>query len=73
MSARARTYFHCCSGDVDPQRLLDPARQVSELEGRLSDERDLDADAGALLVLPERIAGVEPLDPDLIAAIRARL
>lgn len=46
---------------------------VVELEGRLSEERDLDADAGALLVLPERIASVEPLDPELIEAIRARI
>lgn len=32
-----------------------------ELEGRLCDELDLDADAGTLLVLPERIVAVEPL------------
>lgn len=46
---------------------------VVELEGRLSDERDIDADAGALLVLPERIASVAPLDVDLIKAIRERI
>jgi len=46
---------------------------VVELEGRLSDERDLDADAGALLVHPERIVGIEPLDAELVAAIRAGL
>jgi hypothetical protein len=46
---------------------------VVELEGRLSDERDLDADAGALLVHPQRIVGVEPLDAELVAAIRAGL
>jgi len=45
---------------------------VVELEGRLSDERDLDADAGALLLLPERIVGSAPLDTELIAAIRER-
>jgi hypothetical protein len=45
---------------------------VAELEGRLSEERDLDADAGALLLLPERIVGAVPLDPQLIAAIRER-
>jgi hypothetical protein len=45
---------------------------VVELEGRLSDERDLDADAGALLLLPERIVGATPLDAELIAAIRER-
>ena len=46
---------------------------IVELEGRLSDERDLDADAGALLVHPERIVEVRPLDSELIAEIRARL
>jgi hypothetical protein len=45
---------------------------VVELEGRLSDERDLDADAGALLLLPERIVETTPLDTRLIAAIRER-
>jgi hypothetical protein len=45
---------------------------VVELEGRLSPERDLDADAGALLVLAERIASVAPLDLELIGAIRER-
>jgi hypothetical protein len=46
---------------------------VVELEGRLSDERDLDADAGALLVHPERIVTMQPLDPELVAEIRANL
>lgn len=46
---------------------------VVELEGRPSGERDLDADAGALLVLPERIASVNPLDVELIRSIRKRL
>lgn len=46
---------------------------VVELEGRPSEERDLDADAGALLVLPERIASVAPLDIELIKAIRERI
>jgi hypothetical protein len=45
---------------------------VVELQGRLSDERDLDADAGALLLLPERIVETIPLDTGLIAAIRER-
>jgi hypothetical protein len=48
-------------------------KMIVELEGRLSDERDLDADAGALLVHPERIVAVRPLDSELIAEIRARL
>ncbi len=46
---------------------------VVELEGCLSEERDLDADAGALLVLPERIASVGPLDVELVKAIRERV
>jgi hypothetical protein len=45
---------------------------VVELEGRLSPERDLDADAGALLLFPERIVETSPLDRRLIAAIRSR-
>jgi hypothetical protein len=43
-----------------------------ELEGRVGEERELDADAGALLVHPERIVEARPLDPELVAAIRAR-
>jgi hypothetical protein len=46
---------------------------VVELEGRLSDERDLDADAGALLLIPERIVETVPLDAGLIGTIRDRL
>jgi hypothetical protein len=45
---------------------------VVELEGRLSEERDLDADAGALLLMPERVVEAVPLDTRLIAAIRER-
>jgi hypothetical protein len=45
---------------------------VVELEGRVSEERDLDADAGALLLLPERIVETVPLDTRLVAAIRER-
>jgi hypothetical protein len=47
-------------------------RVIVELEGRLSDERDIDADAGALLLMPERIVETTPLDTRLIAAIRER-
>jgi hypothetical protein len=43
-----------------------------ELEGPISEERDLDADAGALLVCPERIVSVTPLDSTVVEAIRAR-
>lgn len=165
MAEASRTYFHCCSGKADPERLLDPEQQftepwgsrdhgrcdkcggagttlyrcrscvetgaradcpacqgrvrfretcpaclgdghidhtrraglavfpareglyrylaeknanvegklVVELEGKLSEERDLDADAGALLVMPKRIASVGELDVELIEAIRERL
>jgi hypothetical protein len=45
---------------------------VVELEGPIGEERDLDADAGALLILPRRLVAVEPLDADLVLAIRAR-
>jgi RecJ-like exonuclease len=47
-------------------------KAIVELEGQLGDERDLDADAGALLVHPERIVEVQPLDVELVEAIRAR-
>jgi hypothetical protein len=46
---------------------------VVELEGRLSDDCDLDADHGALLVFPERLVSVEPLDPETVASIRDRV
>jgi anti-sigma regulatory factor (Ser/Thr protein kinase) len=48
-------------------------KAIVELEGGLSEERDLDADAGALLLEPSRIITVQPLDIDLVKAIRARL
>jgi hypothetical protein len=165
MAGSERTFFHTCEVDVDPQRLLDPAEQVTrpwggpdhgacdkcggegrtlysccscletgaapdcpacqgrvrfreicpaclgngridhtvrhgvaafpsvaglyrylagepeaqiegkaivELVGPISDERDLDADAGALLICPERIVSVAPLDPSIVEAIRQR-
>jgi hypothetical protein len=48
-------------------------KAVVELEGRLSDEPDLDADAGALLIHPERIVATQPLAVELVEAIRSRL
>jgi hypothetical protein len=48
-------------------------KAVVELAGELSEDRDLDADHGALLVLPERVVSVEPLDPGLVASIRDRV
>lgn len=48
-------------------------KAVVELEGMLSGERDLDADAGALLLMPQRVVQTMALDTRLIAAIRERL
>jgi hypothetical protein len=45
-------------------------RMIVELQGRLSEERDLDADTGALLLLPERIVASQPLDAELVAMVR---
>lgn len=45
---------------------------VVELEGNISDDLDLDADEGALLVHPTAIVGIRPFDEELIDAIRAR-
>jgi hypothetical protein len=46
---------------------------VVELEGELSEDIDLDADHGALLVFPDRLVAVEPLDPAVVASIRDRV
>lgn len=46
---------------------------VVELAGELSDDRDLDADHGALLVLPDRVVSVEPLDPETVGSVRMRV
>ncbi|HEV7770721.1 MAG TPA: hypothetical protein VGO66_08710 [Solirubrobacterales bacterium] len=43
-------YRYLAERDADPE-----GKVVVELEGTLSEERDLDADAGALLVHPQRI------------------
>jgi len=45
---------------------------VVELEGKPSEDFDLDADHGALLVFPDRLVSVEPLDPAVVASIRDR-
>lgn len=66
--ARAGLYRYLAEKNADVT-----GKVVVELEGRLSEERDLDADAGALLVLPERIASVAPLEVELIEAIRERI
>lgn len=46
---------------------------VVELAGELSEDCDLDADHGALLVFPDRVVSVEPLDADAVASIRDRV
>jgi hypothetical protein len=48
-------------------------RVVVELTGELSEDFDLDADHGALLVFPDRVVSVERLDPEVVAAIRDRI
>jgi hypothetical protein len=45
---------------------------VVELAGRLSEDVDLDADHGALLVFAEEVVSVEPLDAEAVRAIAAR-
>lgn len=45
---------------------------VVELAGTLSDDCDLDADHGALLIYPEHLVSVERLDPEIVTSIRAR-
>jgi hypothetical protein len=44
-----------------------------ELIGELSGERDLDADAGALLVIPAQIVARHEIDRAYVAALRERL
>lgn len=46
---------------------------IVELDGALSDDVDLDADEGALLVKPERIVSVRPFHADLLADAAARV
>lgn len=61
---RAGLYRYLAERDAKPE-----GKVVVELEGRLSEERDLDADAGALLVHPERIVTIRPLDAELLARL----
>jgi hypothetical protein len=46
---------------------------VVELVGEVSDDRDLDADHGALLVFPRELVSVEPLDAQVVRSIRDRI
>ena len=47
--------------------------EIVELDGDLSDDLDLDADYGALLVHPTRIVGRFPIDEERIEELRGRL
>ena len=49
---------------------LDEGCMVVELVGPESDDKDFDADEGALLVRPTAIVGVQPVDRDRIAELR---
>jgi hypothetical protein len=44
-----------------------------ELEGKRSDDVDLDADVGALLVLPSQIVDQRPIDGRLVEEVRSHL
>jgi RecJ-like exonuclease len=46
---------------------------VVEVAGSLSEDCDLDADHGALLVFPEQVVSVERLDPEVVTSIRDRV
>jgi hypothetical protein len=65
--ARAGLYRYMAERDADVAGSV-----VVELEGELAEERDFDADSGALLLAPRRIVEAHPFDPELVEAIRAR-
>ncbi|HKH65093.1 MAG TPA: hypothetical protein VKA35_06485 [Solirubrobacterales bacterium] len=46
---------------------------VVEMVGELSEDRDLDADHGALLIHPEELVSVEPLDAEVVHSISNRV
>jgi hypothetical protein len=58
---RAGLYRYLAEREVD----LD-GRLIVELDGALSGDLDLDADAGALLIRPRRIIAARPLPQDLL-------
>lgn len=66
--SRAGLYRYLAERDADVGD-----RVMVELEGELSEDGDLDADAGALLLHPCRIVAVQPFDRELFAAIQQRL
>jgi hypothetical protein len=45
---------------------------VVELAGELSEDCDLDADHGALLIHPDELVSVEPLDAEVVRSISNR-
>jgi len=59
-------YFAERGGDLEDAMIV-------ELEGELSDERDLDADQGALLVHPTEIVTTIAVDHERLADLRRRL
>jgi hypothetical protein len=46
---------------------------IVEMDGEPTDDLDLDADSGALLVRPVAIVGASPVDPGLADGLRRRL
>jgi hypothetical protein len=57
-------YRHVAEQDVDGDGC------IVELEGPLSGDRDPDADAGALLILPTRVVATHPFEHGRLAAVR---
>jgi hypothetical protein len=66
--SRAGLYRYLAERDADVA-----GRVLVELEGELSGDGDLDADAGALLVHPRQIVSVGPFDLELFEAVRERV
>jgi hypothetical protein len=52
---------------------LDCDDYIVELEGALSGDRDLDADSGALLILPTRVVALHPFQRRRLAAVRTAI
>ena len=46
---------------------------IVELDGRLSEDEDLDADAGAVLIRPERVVSAHPLSDERLEAAQRRV
>lgn len=64
----AGLYRYMAERDADVK-----GKVVVELEGRVSDDLDLDADAGALLAFPTEIVAVRPVDESLLRSIQERV